>query len=266
MAEDATDPYKEAKALYRKKLTEDSTGRIRNLLQTFVHNPGTYPRGDQAYGWSLLANIKLCDYLNRWNKAGQTELTEAESHIKSARLHEEHHPYAYYAEGFLHRARGEHEAAKRAFQQSRDYGGAERALAQHANESVYLGEPDAAVQEIDAAIAAKPGHPALGMFHWIKGRALFFAAEYEDAIPCFQQSIGSWQSLWYNRLYLASACALTGRLRKAHKELRDFDGQFPGYTTLAQVRQLERITPNETLFVVVGRRNFRAGLRLAGRI
>lgn len=270
MAGSGNGPYEQAKALYRKRLTEESTWQIRNLLQTFVGNPGDYPSGDQAYGWSLLANIKLCDYLNRWNKAEETELTAAASHINSARVHEENHPFADYAEGFLYRARGDHAEAQRAFQKSIEHGGAARARAQHANEFVYLGDPDAAVQEIDREIAAETAagasHPALGMFQWIKGRALFFAGEYEKAIPCFRQSIESWQKLWYNRLYLVSAYALTSRQRKAYQELRDFHEHFRDCTTIAQVKRLERSTRNETLFVVVGRRNFQTGLRLAGMI
>ncbi|MGH7038124.1 MAG: tetratricopeptide repeat protein [Stellaceae bacterium] len=268
MARNADDPFEQAKALYREKLTPVSTGKIRTLLERFVAHPGRgHPSGEVAYGWSLLANIKLCDYLNRWNKAGQAELDTAASDITKALSIDPNHPsFAYYAEGFLHRAKGDHEAAQQAFQQSLAHGGAVRARAQSANELVYLGQPEAAVQAVDAAIAESLGHPALGMFHWIKGRALFFAADYEKAIPCFCESIKSWQALWYNRLHLASAYALTGRQRKAYRELRDFDEQFPGHATLAQVKQLERTTPNETLFVVVGRRNFHTGLRLAGRI
>lgn len=264
MAENAHDPLAQAKALYREKLTPDSTRQIRTLLETFVATPGDRPPRDVAEGLALLANIRVCDYLNRWNGAGKAELDAAAADVEKALGIEPNHAFAHYAKGFIHRARGEHDQAHAAFKHSRNLDSSVRAHAQYANELVYLGRPDEAVQEIDEAIRTGSGHPALGMFYWIKGRALFFMGQYDEAIPWLQESINSWEALWYNRLYLVSACALAGRTQEARQELRKFDRRFPDCATLAQVDQLERRSPREHLLVVAGRRNFRQGLRLAG--
>lgn len=142
MARSAGDPFQQAKALYGQTLTPPLTQQIRNFLETFVVNPGGPLPGDVAEGWSVSANILVCDCLNRWHDAGQPELDGAA---------------------------------------------------------------------------------------------------------------------------LASAYVLTGQPQEAQCELQKFDQQSPGHTTLAEIEQLERRSPNESLFVVTGRRNFRQGLRLAGR-
>lgn len=263
MAENANDPFEQAKALYREKLTPDSTRQIRSLLQTFVATPGSHPAADVAEGWSLLANIRVCDHLNRWNNAGKPELDAAATAVENALRIDPNHAFAHYAKGFIHRAKGEHDEAHKAFKQSHDLDRSVRAHAQYANELVYVGRPDEAVQEIDEAIRMASGHPALGMFYWIKGRALFFIGQYEEAIPWLRESISSWEALWYNRLYLASAYALAGKQQEARQELRKFDRRFPECATLAHVDLLERRSPKETP-LVVARRNFRQGLRLAG--
>jgi hypothetical protein len=37
-----------------------------------------------AQAWSLYAEILMCDYLNRWNDAGTSELAEAEQAVARA--------------------------------------------------------------------------------------------------------------------------------------------------------------------------------------
>ena len=101
------------------------------------------------------------------------------------------------------------------------------------------------------------------MFYWIIGRARFFMGQYGDAIPWLRRSIKLWPHLWYNRLYLASAYALSGKKAAASRALKEFEDQFPGYT-LARVAEHERTNPNDNPFVVAGRSRFHEGLRRAG--
>jgi tetratricopeptide (TPR) repeat protein len=263
MAENANDPFEQAKALYREKLTPDSTRQIRNLLQAFVATPGSHPAADVAEGWSLLANIRVCDHLNRWNNAGKPELDAAATAVENALRIDPNHAFAHYAKGFIHRAKGEHDEAHKAFKQSHDLDRSVRAHARYADELVYVGQPDEAVGDRqgdqDGLRPPGPGHVLLD-----QGAGLFFMGQYEEAIPWLRESISSWEALWYNWLYLASACALAGRQQEARQELRKFDRRFPECATLAHVDLLERRSPKETPLVVVARRNFRQGLRLAG--
>src|SRR5438132_830841 len=53
--------------------------------------------------WAFYANVRCCDYLNRWNSADAAELAAAEHAVESAlRLDPNHRP-ALYVRGFLHR-------------------------------------------------------------------------------------------------------------------------------------------------------------------
>jgi tetratricopeptide (TPR) repeat protein len=265
MADDAGDPFVEAQALYEKALTPASTRRIGDLLRTVLGNPGSRPPGEVARASALLANILLCDYLNRWNDAGTDALTEAEQAVESALKGAPDDAMAHHVHGFLHRARGRHEEAHEAFGRAvRHKPDFARARAQKANELLHLGRPDQALRDINQAIRTSSGSPSLGMFQWIKGRILFFLGKYREAVPCLEASVAGWPELWYNRLYLVSAYALIGKERKAWGALHRFHERFPEYTTIADVIEGEKTNPNDNLLVVIGRRNFHVGLRLAG--
>src|SRR5579875_3423644 len=219
MANRASDLIAQAEALYENALTPQSTRQIRQLLERGL-----------AETWGLLANIIVCDYLNRWNNSGPAHLAEAQKAVRNA------------------------------LSLAPDFASAH---AQRAAQLLYLGKCDAALQEIDKAIALSSAGPSLGMFQWIKGRAFFFKGDYAAAAACLEDSVRLWPDLWYNRLYLVSAYAHLGKADEAKAALREFDQRFPGYT-LARVIEDEKTNPNSNRIVREGREKFHKGLRDAG--
>ena len=242
-----------ASALYEKRLSPESTRNMRDLLEASRHESAV-----------LHATTVLCDYLNRWNEAEAEEVAKAEAAVLQALESNPSHALAHYAKGFVHRTKGEHEAALAAFTETLKHApDFARAHAQRGAELLYLGRPDEAIAEVEKALELSPRSAQRGMFYWIMGRARFFMGQYAEAIPWLRRSIRLWPHLWYNRLYLASAYALSGKTAAAGRVLRDFERVFSGYT-LARVIEHERTNPNDDPFVVAGRERFREGLRRSG--
>jgi tetratricopeptide (TPR) repeat protein len=242
-----------ASALYEKRLNPQSTQEMRGLLEASHHETAV-----------LHATTLLCDYLNRWNEAGPEEVAKAEAAALQALGSNPSHALAHYAKGFVHRTRGEHEAALAAFTETlKHVPDFARAHAQRGAQLLYLGRPQEAIAEVEKALEISPRSAQRGMFYWIIGRARFFMGQYAEAIPWLRRSIRLWPHLWYNRLYLASAYALAGRRAAASRALREFEREFPGYT-LSRVTEHERTNPNDNPFVVAGRDQFHEGLRRAG--
>jgi adenylate cyclase len=242
-----------AQAIYDQRLDPARTRAMRTHLDTAA-----------ADSSALAATSDLCDYLNRWNNAGQDEVTKAEAAVQHALSVKPDHYLGHYAKGFLHRTRGEHEAALAAFTETIKHNPEfARAHAQRGAELIYLGRPEEGIADVEKAIQISPNSSSLGMFHWIIGRGRFFSGQYAEAIEPLRLSVRLWPHLWYNRLYLVSAHTLLGNRAAARRVLRAFDKRFPGYT-LGRVAVEERTNPNSGSFVVEGRRKFHEGLERAG--
>jgi tetratricopeptide (TPR) repeat protein len=245
--------FAHARTLYDKRLSPQSTQQMRDLLERSHHEASVFH-----------AATVLCDYLNRWNDAGNPEVAKAEAAVLQALTHDPKHALAHYAKGFVHRTKGEHEAALAAFTETLKHDpDFARAHAQRGEELIYLGRPEEGIAEVETALRLRPRSSARGMFYWIIGRARFFMGQDVEAITWLRHSVRLWPNLWYNRLYLVSAYALSGNKAAAGRALRAFEREFPGYT-LARVTEHERATPNKHPFVTEGRRRFHEGLQVAG--
>ena len=110
-----------------------------------------------------------------------------------------------------------------------------------------------------------PHDPHIGIFHWILGRAHFYAGQYDQAVSWLHRSVQARPNLWYNRLHLVSAYALLGKLDEAARALAEFNRRFaqPPYT-LALVKRQEDTNPNNDPTVVAARDKFHEGLIAAG--
>jgi adenylate cyclase len=258
---DALDLRLRAEGIFLSAVTPEHDLAARRLLEQSVHlDPNS------AEAWARLAEITASDYLNHWNNTGPDQLREAETAVKKALALDPDLALAHFANGFIHRARGEHQAALAAF---------DRAIALDPNfalaykdkgdELILLGHPDEAPPLVEKAIALSPRDPSLGIFYWVAGRAEFYAGRYREAIPWLTKSIEVRPNLWYNRLYLASAYALLGDTQEAQKVLQDFQRHFTGRRyTVALVESFERTNPSSNPTVVAARDKFHQGLLLAG--
>lgn len=246
------DPFARAQALYERSVTPARTLQMRDLLGEAA-----------AETAALTATTVLCQYLNRWDDAGPAEIAIAEAAISQALNYNPELFLAHYAQGFLCRTRGEHQAGLAAFERTiANAPEFARAYAQKGEQLLYLGRFAEAIAEVEKAIEKSRNSKVRGYFYWVIGRAYFFMEQYDDAITWLQRSVRNWPNVWYNRAYLVSAYALAGK-RGTRGVLNTFHRHFPGYT-LAQVIANEGATPDAHPAVVQGRERFHEGLRLAG--
>lgn len=258
---DAVDLRFRAMALYISEVTPEHALEARRLLEQSVSlDPSA------AESWSWLAEMLMTQYLHHWNNVGKEELKEAEEAVGKALALDPSIAEAYYTEGLLHRAKGEQSRALEAFSRATDLNpNLPRALAEKANELIFLGRPAEAPPLVEKAIKLSPRDPALGGFYWIMGRAHFYSEDYHGAVPWLQKSVGLRPNDWYNRLYLVSAYAIDNQLEEARRVLQEFDNnqRFTGYT-IRRVEANEKDTPNDNAVFVSAQKKFHKGLEIAG--
>ena len=258
---DALDLRLRATSLFFQSVTPENVMIARELLAESVRlDPNS------AEAWARLAQLTASDYFNHWNGTGRKQLADAEEAVRKALLLDPNLALAHFANGFVHRARGEHhlaiEAFDRAIALNRNFA---LAYAQKADELILIGRPGEAQPLVEQAIRLSPHDPSLGIFHWFIGRADFYAERYDHAIPWLRRSIELRPNLWYNRLYLASAYALNRDMDAARKTLEEFNRRFSQATyTVATVITHEGRNPSSEPTVVAARDRFHQGLLQAG--
>jgi adenylate cyclase len=249
------DPLARAKALYERPVTRERTEEMRGLLDRSAAETAAYT-----------AVTDLCRYLNRWDDKGPEVLDHFEPVVRRALDFNSGFYLAHYARGFLRRARGRHQEALDAFEETIKYAPPTfaRVHAQKGEQLLYLGRFSESIAEVNRALQINPNSKVRGYFYWVIGRAHFFQEDYETAIHWLQRSIRAWPEVWYNRAYLVAAHALLNQVAAARRVLRAFEKQFPDYDLARVVRNEEDATPCDTPAVRAGRERFHEGLRLAG--
>lgn len=258
---DALDLRLRATSLLFSSVAPEHTLTIRRLLQRSAElDP------DSAETWARLAEIVASDYLCRWNDTGTEQLRVAEEAVRKALLIDPNHALAHVSRGLVDRAFGEHHLALEAFTRAIELDrNCARAYAHKGNELSLLGRPAEAPAFVEQAMRLSPRDSSIGMFQWINGRAYFYLEQYHQAIPWLRRSIAARPNLWFNRLYLVSACALADLPGEAERALAAFNRVFqrPAYT-LAVVERHEAAQPNDDTTVAAGRKRFHQGLIRAG--
>ena len=199
-----------------------------------------------AESWSQLAGLLVNDYLNNWNEvkqsaeAGKDLLQRAEKALEEALKIDPTVAAAHLADGFIRRAKGDHQGALDAFDRAVQLDpNSARAYAQKANELVMVGRAKEAPPLVLKAIALSPRDPYTGMFYWVIGRAYFVTQNYNAAIVWLRKAAEVRPNVWYNRAYLLAAYAQLGRHEQSEGRaaLSDYNGQFSGYT-VQRIRDL----------------------------
>ena len=167
---DAVDLRLHGMAAYMNSLTPSNTLAGRRFLEQAVRLDPNY-----ALGWAWLADVLVSDYLNRWNGAGMEQLDQAETAVQHAVAIDPDLGLAHYADGFIHRAKGEHQAALVSFNRAIEINpNHARAYAQKGNELINIGRPADAPPLAEKAIKLSPRDPSIGVFYFIIGKVFFF--------------------------------------------------------------------------------------------
>jgi len=257
-----------AREIYATACTPANTTLITQAVEHILRDP---IRQQDPEIWAFCANVRCCDYLNRWNGADAAELAAAEHAVETALRLDPHHRRAVYVSGFLHRARGRHAESLAAFDRvialkpdATDRMIAE-AYAQSGTQWMYLGHPERTGELVDKAMAiTPPDSPAVGVFCWIAGRVPFVQDNYRGAIDWFERSVAIRRNFWYTRAWLIAAYALNGQIEGAQRTLGEFRALFPQLNTVANVINAERSIPHSQPLLIDARKKVHDGLLLAG--
>jgi adenylate cyclase len=199
-------------------LTENETPKSSLAARKAFEEALKRDPGD-AEAWSQLALRLVTDSLNNWNGAQDENFADAEKALQHAFATAQWLATAYLAKGYILREKGDHQGAIEAFDQALDLNpNLALALAQKANNLIYVGRAKEAPALAEKAIAISPRDPALWQFYSDVGRAYFAMRDYDKAINWLQKSVQLQPSAWMIRTYLVSAYALTERLGKQDAE------------------------------------------------
>jgi tetratricopeptide (TPR) repeat protein len=257
-----------AREIYASACTPANTKLIIEVVEHVLRDP-IHQKDPEI--WALYANVRSCDYLNRWNAADAAELAAAEYAIKSALRLDPNHRRAIYVSGFLHRARGRHAESLADFGRviALKAGATDRmtayAFAQSGAQWMYLGHPERTGEFVEKAIEITPlDSPAIGVFCWIVGRVPFVQGNYSKAIDWLERSVTIRRNFWYTRAWLIAAYALSGQTDAARRGLVEFRDLFPQLNSVATVMHAERNIPHSHPLLIDARRKVHDGLILAG--
>ena len=226
-----------------------------------------------AESWSQLAGVLVNDYLNNWNEAKQSAqagkdlLRRAENALAEALKIDPTVAAAHLADGFIRRAKGEHQEALDAFDRAIQLDpNSARAYAQKANQLVMVGRPKEAPPLVLKAIALSPRDPYAGTFYWVIGRAYFVMQNYDDAIVWLRKAVEVRPNVWYSRAYLLAAYAHLGRHEQpeGRTALSDYNGGFSGYTVQRISELYEKELPHTDPVMQASIQALYNGLQKAG--
>ena len=193
-------------------------------LETQQHaEAGLKADPDNARLLALLAFKLTSDVLNGWNGAGNAEVERADAAARKAISLDPDLPLAHHALGWVHRLRGNHQAALDAFKETiRIDPNFAAAYAQAANEMVFLGEPKEAILLAGKAIELSPKDQSAQVFKWVQGRAYFALGDYEKAAEVLGESVRLRPNLWFSHAWLVAALSLSNRDAEAKQALGVF--------------------------------------------
>ncbi|MBV9251297.1 MAG: tetratricopeptide repeat protein [Acetobacteraceae bacterium] len=194
-----------------------------------------------------IADTILSAFLNSWSDVVLPGLDRPPQLERARELAERaielnpNNALAHYDLGFYYRFLGYHEAALRKFQDAidRDRNFAP-GYAQLANELVFTGKPEAAIEPAKEAIRLSPEHQSRGVFDFIIGRAYFVMGQYRDAAEWLAKAVEERPNLYFIHAYLVASYALIARGASgeeerqtfavtANKEREKFQNAFPAY-------------------------------------
>jgi len=178
---------------------------------------------DNARLLGILAFWLASDVLNGWNGAGKAEIDRAETAAKKAISLDRSVAIAHHALGWVHRLRGDHQAALAAFKETvRIDPNFAAAYAQAANEMVFLGDAKGAIPMVEKAIELSPKDKSIHVFGWVLGRAYFAIGDYEKAADALGASVRARSNLWFTHAWLVAALALCNKDAEAKQALEGF--------------------------------------------
>jgi adenylate cyclase len=192
------------------------------------------PSVDARIGLATILSGKLAD---GWSAALQQDMSRSEQLLKEVLARDPNPPAAHFAMGVLRQMQNRLPEAQTEYEQTiaLDHNHARAYL--HLGETLmFLGQPHAAVSEIEKAIRLDPRDPNISTAYWSLGTCYLLLGRVDEAIDVLKKARAANSRLWFPHLYLAGAYGLQGDLDDAKLALAEAAKLNPAITSLARLR------------------------------
>jgi len=189
---------------------------------------------DARIGLALCLVHVLADGLSR---SVEQDEAQAEQLLHEALDRDANRPMAHVAMGLLRRYQIHLEEARAELEMAVAIdGNSADALRQLGLTLLFLGDPQAAIPQLEKAIRLNPRDPNLALYQWPLGQCYLLLGQPEQAIALLRKARAARPSEYYLHLNLAGALGLKGELEEARKELNEAIRLKPEIDSLAKYR------------------------------
>ena len=144
---------------------------------------------------------------------------------------------AHFTLGVLRQMQNRLPEAQAEFETASSLGPNEPRIYLHLGETLlYLGQPEAAIPPLEAAIRLGPDDPNVVISYWALGTCQLLSARVDQAIDLLQTARAADPRSWVPHFYLAGAYALKGDLGKARSAFAEAIQLKPAMKSLARMR------------------------------
>jgi adenylate cyclase len=187
-----------------------------------------------------LATILVSNIADGWSACPEEDRSQSEKLLLEAVDRDPNRSMAHYAMAMVRRSQGRLIESKIEFETAitLDRNNA-RAYFNLGQTLIFLGQPQAAIPQIEKAIRLNPYDPNVASFYWSLGMCHLLLGDAAQAIELLLRARASNPSLFYVYLWLAGAFGLKGDVVEAKNALTEALNLKPEINSLARLREYQ---------------------------
>jgi adenylate cyclase len=211
-----------------------------------------------------LATTLVSNIADGWSACPEEDRSQSEKLLSEAVARDPNRSMAHYAMAMLRRSQGRLIESKIGFETAitLDRNNA-RAYFNLGQTLIFLGQPQAAIPQIEKAIRLNPYDPNVASFYWCFGMCHLLLGDADRAIELLLRARASNPSLFYVYLWLAGAFGLKGDVLEAKNALAEALTLKPEIDSLARLREYQPWITNPPYWAL-REKTVNIGLRRAG--
>jgi class 3 adenylate cyclase/Tfp pilus assembly protein PilF len=211
-----------------------------------------------------IGTVLVDDMVLRFSSSRKQDAARADQVLDEALERETNRSMAYFAMGVLRRVQNRLADSQIELETAiaLDRNNA-RAFQQLGLTLMWLGQPEAAIPQIERAIQLNPHDPNIASYYWALGSSNLIAGRVDDALNLLNKARAANSRLFFIHLWLAAPLALRGDLAEARTALAESMKLKPDINSLLQWRA-ESPWYTNAQFMARAEKTLYAGLRQAG--
>jgi adenylate cyclase len=211
-----------------------------------------------------LATILVSNIADGWSACPEEDRSQSEKLLLEAVERDPNRSMAHYGMAMVRRSQGRLIESKIEFETAitLDRNNA-RAYFNLGQTLIFLGQPQAAIPQIEKAIRLNPYDPNVASFYWCLGMCHLLLDDADQAIELLLKACASNPNLFYIHLWLAGAFGLKGDIVEAKTALAQALTLKPEINSLARLREYQPWITNPPYWAL-RERTVNIGLRRAG--